>query len=374
MMPSRQFIALVFALVVFTAGLLQGFSIALKKPLWNDELYTQVSSVEGKSWADIWRGRIREGNNSPFFYSLQKAVCAAFSYKSDDLWHKDAARARFILRIAPVFCMSLGLALIVWFFCVHYSLLGGLIAFIVSITSYMVWYFWAEARPYALIFLATTIQAFVLLYYCRFDRKSRFWSMGVANLFLAFISSLSVIQIASSGAVLWLKGYRRIWPLLWGVGLPLGIAFGYYMAAEHYSFWFAPYGQPFSLILANIPSGRLAAFFIFPVLIWGWDWYINRRRECILCPFFTWAWLTFIGYVIFLGYLAFLQQPPKGFEISNRYLMALTPLGIIVVSVGILELAKRPQSIWVRVIVWAAVLMLILPRLVKTFRWMMNSM
>jgi uncharacterized membrane protein len=74
--------------------------------------------------------------------------------------------------------MSLGLALIVWFFCVYYSLLGGLIAFIVAISSYMLWYYWAEARPYALVFLATTIQALVLVYYYRFAQKSRCWGVG----------------------------------------------------------------------------------------------------------------------------------------------------------------------------------------------------
>lgn len=373
MISSRRFFILVFVLSVFVAGLWQGFSKAAKKPLWIDEIYTQVTSVEGKSWSAVWLGSTGQGSNGPMFYSIQKIICAASGYKSNDLWNnKGDVYARFILRASSIFCMSLGLALIVWFFCVHYSLLGGLITFIMSITSYLVWYYLAEARPYALMFLATAIQALVLLYYYRFDRKPRCWSVGVANLFLAFVSPLSVIQIASSGAVLWFKGCRRVWPLLWGVVLPLGIGFGYYTVSVHCPFWFLPYGQPLALILANIPSGRLWVFFIFPLLIWVWDKYLNKRREYSLWPFFAWGWLTFIGYVLFLTYLSFIQQPQKGYEICNRYLMSLTPLGIIVATTGILEFVQRPKALWVKLIAWAAILMIILPRLVKAYRWMIG--
>ncbi|MCX5681348.1 MAG: hypothetical protein NT079_03605, partial [Candidatus Omnitrophica bacterium] len=322
-----------------------------------------------------WAGHIVEGNNSPLFYSIQKIICKAFNYQSDDLWNKDDIRARFILRIAPVFCMSLGLALIAWFFCVQYSLVGGLIAFIISISSYMVWYFWAEARPYALIFLATTVQTLVLLYYYRFKQKLSVRGIAVANLFVAFTFSLSVIQIAVSGVVLWLRGCRRIWSLVGCVGLPLAIAFGYYAIGDHYTFFFAPHGQPHALIFSNIPSGRLVVFFLFPILVWGWDRYINKSKEYVLWSFFAWAWLTLIGYVAFLGYLKYLTfvQSFGQFEVSNRYLMALTPLGIIVVSAGILELVKRPRVIWARIVVWIVVLMVILPRLIKVFRWMTNG-
>src|SRR3989339_191913 len=197
MRSSQRGIVFVFAAAVFMAGLCQGFSLALKKPLWNDEIYSQTSSVEGMSWAQIWTGRIREGNNSPAFYSVQKIVCGIFDYKSNDLWKNDDVPARLILRIAPVVCMSLGLALIVWFFGAYYALSGMMIAFIVGVSSYMVWYYWAEARPYAMMFLATTVQALLILYHCRFGRNTHGWGIGVANLFLAFVSSLSVIQIAA---------------------------------------------------------------------------------------------------------------------------------------------------------------------------------
>jgi hypothetical protein len=190
-----------------------------------------------------------------------------------------------------------------------------------------------------------------------------------ANLFLGFISSLSVIQIAASGLVLWFKGDRRWQSLLGCVGVPLMIAFGYYMRADHYSFWFSSYGQPLNLIQANIPAGRLMTFFIVPVLIWIWDWRTNKSRELLFWPIFIWGWLIVIGYVSFLGVLMLFQTPPKGFEVSNRYLMALTPVGIIMVTVGILELVKRPQSMWTKLCVWGVVLMIILPRLSKVSHW-----
>ncbi len=367
---SRQFCVLLVALFIFTLGLCQGFNLAMNKPLWNDEIFTQISSVEVISWGDIWKGEIGEGNNSPLFYSIQKIICNLFHYQSNDLWHKEDMEARFILRIAPVVCISLGLALLVWFFCTYYSWIGGLIAFIVAVSSYMLWYYWAEARPYALVFLGTTIQALFLLYYYRFDRKPNCWGIGIANLFLSLISTLSIIQIAASTVVLWFKGERRVRTLLACVGLPALVSIIYYLRADHYSFYFASYGQPFNLIFSNIPSGRLAAFFIIPILIWVWDWRINKNREFILWPFFIWGWVTLAGYVAFLGYLFLVQTPAQGFEVSNRYLMSLTPLGIIIFTVGALELIKRSKTWWVRIIVWAALLALILPRLKKVLNWM----
>ncbi|MBF0595552.1 MAG: hypothetical protein HQL22_11390, partial [Candidatus Omnitrophica bacterium] len=342
MIMSRGSLVLLVMLIVFTSGFWAGSRIALNKPLWNDEIYSQMRSIDSMSWAGIWSGRIREGNNSPVFYSVQKVVCAAFGYQTADLWKKDDVRSRFLLRLAPIMCMSLGLAVIVGFFCAYYSFLGGLIAFIIAISSYMVWYFWAEARPYAFVFLATALQSVFFLYACRFSRSPRYGVLGLLNLLLALVTSIGVIQIVAIGVILWFNGYRRFWALTGCVGLPFLIALGYYAAADHYQFKFVSWGMPLALIELNIPAGRLAAFFIFPLLIWGWDRYINKDRTFFLWPFFLWAWLTVAGYALFLGYLYFRQRPPQGFEVTGRYLMSLTPIGIVCLTAAILEFLKRP--------------------------------
>jgi len=367
---SRSFITGIFVMMVFTSGCWQGFKLALEKPLWTDEIYSQLSSVQGKSWSEIWTGKIKEGNNSPIFYSVQKLICAVTGWHSDFLWQKQERRDRVVMRFAPVVCMSAGLAIIVGYFTAVYSMIGGLVAFVLCVTSFMVWTFWAEARPYAMMFTMSAIQALLIFQYYRKENVRVLWGLGVVNIVLAFLSSLSVIQIFASGLVIALKGCCRIWLLALTVGIPLAIAFFYYSRADHYSFWFASHGLPLSLIKANMSSERLVAFFVIPCLIWVWD----RRSGASGTPAFlslvVWAWLTFLGYCLLLGVLWIKQNPPEGFEISNRYFMTLTSVGIVAVAAGIMELLQRPRSVLAVCMVWGVILLVIAPRLVKTLHWM----
>ena len=121
MTVSRAKVAFFLALIVFLLGFGQGLSIAIKKPLWTDEIFTQTDSIESKTWLQVLKGDMGQGNNSPLFYSIQKVVCLFTGYRSQDLWHKDEPQARLILRLVPVFFMSLGIALCVWYFFYFYS-------------------------------------------------------------------------------------------------------------------------------------------------------------------------------------------------------------------------------------------------------------
>ncbi len=371
---SRQSLVLLVVLVVFMAGLWQGFRIAMNKPLWNDEIFSQMQSVDNISWKDIWLGHIQEGNNSPLFYSVQKIICSLSGYRTINLWKEDNVRIRCFLRIAPVVCMSLGLALIVGFFCAYYSFWGGLIAFIIAIPIHTTILIHTEARPYAFVFLVTAAQALFLLYVCRFAKEPRYGALGLMNFLMALITWLSVIQIVAAGVILWLSGYRRVFPFLSCIGLPLFVAAVYYMNAIHLKFRFMPLGMPTAVIGANIPAVRLAAFFIFPLLIWGWDRFISKEKNLFLWPFFFWSWLTFIGYVLFLGYLFAIQRPHQGFEVSNRYLMSLTPIGIVCLTVAILEFLKRPRRLWIKIVVWIGIALVILPRLSNVYSWIVYGL
>lgn len=372
MKPRHGRIAFFLALAVFLLGFIQGLSIAIKKPLWTDEIFTQVSSVEGRSWSQILMGNTGQGNNSPLFYSIQKAVCSFTGYRSQDLWHQDEPRARVILRLAPVFFMSLGIALCVWYFTYLYSLLAGVFVLILSLTTYMIWAYWGEARPYSMVFYGTVFQALALWNLFRFkDRECAWRPVMYAHLFLALTSALSVIQLVSSGIILWLGGYRRLWKFLAMVGIPLAIAVTYYAISAHYKFWFAQHGLPIALIRANIPEGRLHAILFIPVILWIWD-----RKSAVKTPrelwlFQGWVFFTLLGYIFFLSYLWFKQKPPSGFdfEISNRYLMSLAPLGIISMVFLSLEIGHKPRVVWKRFLIWGVILALTIPRLIKVFSW-----
>jgi len=65
-----------------------GFKLAYDKPLWNDEIYTLVSSVSRVSYLDILLGRVKEGNNCPLFYVIQKGICDIARYSIPAPWLK----------------------------------------------------------------------------------------------------------------------------------------------------------------------------------------------------------------------------------------------------------------------------------------------
>ncbi len=362
--------AFFLALLVFLLSFMQGLTMAIKKPLWNDEIYTQVTSVEGKSWLQIWEGYSQQGNNSPLFCSVQKAVSLLSGYHSQDLWHRDDLRSRIIIRLAPVFFMSLGIALCVGYFSFLYSILIGIFVLFLILTTYMIWAYWAEARPYSMVFCGTVFQLLALWNAFRLKDSNRaWWPVMFAHLLLALTSALTVIQIAASGPMLWLKGYRKPWYLLAMLGIPLAIAFGYYAVSDHLMFWFAQRGMPMALIKASIPSGRLHAIFLFSIILWIWDMKSAVKTSKELWFFQGWVGLTLFGYVLFIAYLWFNQKPPVGFEISNRYFISLLPLGVISMALLSLEICRKPRFVWGRVLAWGVILLLTLPRLIKIFSW-----
>ncbi|MCR4337232.1 MAG: hypothetical protein NUV91_05455, partial [Candidatus Omnitrophica bacterium] len=72
--------------ILFSSGIL----LAHHKPLWNDEIYSQHSSVENIS---VWRmisGKIPEGNNTPLFYLGQKVISAISGYQTLPAWREGA--------------------------------------------------------------------------------------------------------------------------------------------------------------------------------------------------------------------------------------------------------------------------------------------
>ena len=141
-----------------------GLRLAEHKPLWNDELYSLLSSVRNLSYGDIITAKITEGNNTPLFYLSQKAFIDLTGYQPPQewvagQWGHNHPYSNLRIRILPVACMSVAIAVIFYFFSYFYSIWTGLYALAVAFSSFMVWAYGFEARPYALWFLLTTLQA-----------------------------------------------------------------------------------------------------------------------------------------------------------------------------------------------------------------------
>src|SRR3990167_1792216 len=123
------------AIIFFFTGIL----LSQRKPLWNDELYTQKESVEKASYSEILSGQLAEGNNFPLFYLIQKAVCDVSGYRLGDQWHSEwqlsEPRGQIILRIPSNICMSLSLAIIFYYFAGQFSFWAGIYALLVALSS-----------------------------------------------------------------------------------------------------------------------------------------------------------------------------------------------------------------------------------------------
>ena len=73
---KRRILILSLSYILFGICLSIGFFIARHKPLWGDEVFSQRNIIQRMSYGDMLKGKIGqgEGNASPLFYLLQKAL------------------------------------------------------------------------------------------------------------------------------------------------------------------------------------------------------------------------------------------------------------------------------------------------------------
>ncbi len=365
------------AILVFIACLAIGFWIAQHKYVWNDECYSAVSSVDGTSYTHQILGKIPEGNNTPLFYILQKSFCQLTGYQIPSTWKEGHwnvnKNAQIILRIVPVTCMSLSIALIFFYFANSYSLLLAIFSFVVYLSSYMLWIYWAEARPYPAIVLVTTIQSVLLL---RLLNKTasdgKVWkSLAVVHVLMALTFIFSLGQIAAASLVVWLNKERDWKKYLFLTILPIGIALFYYSQAPKYPFYME--FSPEQLIRDNMSRERFYIFFIFSFLLLAY-WIVSQLswkrfsigRE-IITPFsyflFTALALAATLAVIFL-FTRNQCLPGQGFPVTSRYFIYLMPIGVIAATM-MTDAIIRSLSMY-RWLQWA-ILVLIVSWVIQRF-------
>ncbi len=349
--------------------------MSLRKPLWNDEIYTQERVIEVVSYVQILSGHFPEGNNGPLFYLIQKAFCDLqhfhFPLKWKQEWLLSEPRSQVVLRIPSNVLMSLTLTLIFYFFARQYSLAVGVYSFLIGISSPMIWEYWVEARPYTLWVFLTTCQALLVLNI--FQEKQMaptHWRwLNLVHLGLATTTVVSLAQIVVVSSIIWFykeRDWKKYW---WATIFPVTVGVYYLLQAP-----IVGYGLHacWPLVLSNMPPERLGILLIYGLfLVW-----LAKTRSSSSGETRRQEGLAFLVIVVLLLAAAFAQMvviylkatgPWAQMQVPDRVFIHLTPLGIIATSLFSVELFRYfKHDGWMRTNLIVGLGGLIVVRLLQT--------
>jgi len=354
-----------------------GLLLAEHKPLWNDEVYSQVANISLQTHADFFLGRVDEGNNFPLFYSLQKVICDLVQYQTLDLWHDQNIFDFLLLRLSPVFFTSLTIACIFFYFARFHSFFTGVYSLFLTFSSLVIWKYWAEARPYALWMFLTTIQALYFLYLCRqekMDRKA--WTiLAVIHFLLSLTVVFGLAQIAIVSGLLWIFKKERNWKnYIFTALIPISIALFYYVQAPRYQFFFNL--TPEQLIRECFSRDRFYILFIF-IFFLG-SYYLGKKTgfpksfpnkillEGIMCFSITVLMLSASFCVLAIFKMQVDPHAQSGFPVSSRYFVYLTPIGIISTTVLSMTVFRSLSgNRWIQILVLGGMGYLVIYRFLR---------
>ncbi len=333
----------IVSLCLLVVCLWLGFSLAGHRPLWNDEIFTECM-LESAPLKRLFPVNEMEGNVTPLFYFIQKGITASLGYSVPAPWKErdwgySDVYSQLVLRINPVFFMSLTIVSIFYFFSRFYSYGWGIYALIITLTSYMLWAYWTEARPYALWAFLSTLQSLLFLYIV--DQKKKFgkaWSaLAFIHILLPLTIMLGAIQVLAVSFLLWMVGYKNFRAYILLTLIPMALAVFYYFHSPMYGIWFSD--GPLALISANFPKDRLFVLFVFAILWLGClvkqkkgngelPWNCSALKKGGAYFFLTALMLLGAGFLLLI-YKIKSNTIQDGFPISNRYFMFLMPVGIV---------------------------------------------
>lgn len=359
-----------------------GMTLARHKPLWNDEVYSQMGTIDALSYAQIFYNRVSdEGNIFPFFYFTQKALCQVLNYQGqpqwvqgNNFWYIHDVRDRLLMRVHPVFFMSLTMTVIFYFFVRFYSWWSGLFSLFLSLSTVLIWGYWAEARPYAPWVFFTAVQMLILMRMTQGpEPRRKLWKwLATAHVLLSTVVVLATPQIAVASAVLWLWGERDWRKYIFLFVIPIALAMSFYSITHKYKFWL-----DFSfeqVIRAGISRDRLYILYLYIVCLGlyglqlkGWlprlcrDDYLLKALPCLTFVLLMIA-ATGVVYAIFK-----LRQPADrsiGHYATDRYFINLAPVGIIGTTMLVASMLNAfKDKRWLQVIVFVGTAYLLLYRL-----------
>ncbi len=347
------------SIAVFVVLFLAGMILSARKPLWTDEIHTQVNTVERLSYPDILLLEyFPEGNRCPLFYVIQKAAADFFHYRFpvswDKRWNFSDLRSQVILRVPAVFFMSAALAVIFYFFSRYYGLRWGAWSLAAALATPIVWQYWAEARPYALWFFLTVTQLTVFLRLLSTTQADgRLWhALILVHVLLALTVIFSAGQIAVVALMLWRHKDRRLaYPLLSAIP-PLVMTLFYFLHSRQMYYWAdtaADNGRGAAVIMGLFADnlGSLAVCFpteymavaVLISIVSGYDGFIRRQRTPGDPRNLQWVTLMLLSAAALL--LMFCSSTAMKNILPGRYFIYLTPAAIFGVTLFSVSLTRR---------------------------------
>lgn len=374
MMSSKINVGLTIFIFLICLGL--GIGLSSRRALWNDEIYSQVSAIQRNSYQKIILSGIKgEGNKSPLFYLQQKILCDVFRYQaSPDLWkYADGLFEKIFLRLPTVIEISVFLALLFYFFTNRFNLWLGIFGVLIALSSPMLWWYWAEARPYGLWVLLTGAQMllFIKMIESPLIGQNSWISMFFIHTALVLTSVISIIQITVVSGILLFK--NRSWMKFTFLFLiPAGLVLYYKPIGNSHDVIFTLTID--QMLRDCIARDRLYILLFYPVLLILYllqnklpkaKFFINNFIVKVF-PFFLSVGLMILTTVLFLIYLR-RNATNTGQYIVSRHVIFLLPIGMITVTylTGLVWETLRNQ--WVRVVIIIAILGLLSYRLSRVW-------
>ncbi len=376
----KKNILIILSVGIWLVCLFAGHELSQRRPLWNDELYTQQRTIEAFSYMDIIKGKINEGNNGPLFYLLQKAwvdvTKSRLSREWKSEWFVRDRQAQINLRVISNVSMSTAVAVLFYWTAVSASLFWGFVALLVLFGVPSVWFYWVEARPYALWILLTVVQSiFFMKCVCGIkedETKDSRWLMlthGLLSLTIAF----GAVQSVVAAACLWLAGRGR-WGRVFGLLIvPCAIAAFYFKQSPQFKYWFKD--GPVLLMLQNVPLEYVILF----VLCLAAGYYLKSKaagsQESLARGYLPFAVLMLLSACFVLGYLKMkAHSGTEGFAISGRYFLFLIPVVTLALVFMIRDVWQRlNHDALLRLNVIVIVAGLLLLRVIKALIFILSS-
>jgi hypothetical protein len=277
---------------------------------------------------------------------IQKGVCDLTRYQFQGAWKGEwflhDEHAQVLLRGVSNVCMSTAIAVLFFALSYLYSIGLAILALVFMLAVPSVWFYWVEARPYALWLLLTVIQSIFFIKAAQSIRKGgRDWLwLCLSHVMLSLTIAFGAVQAIVASIALWLLNERRWGRYLGLTIIPAAIGFFYYQHSPKFKYWFQ--NGPLRLILDNVP----AEYWMLLVLCLAAVYFLSPSKDskpspsrspyalfAVLMIAAAWAVLGVLKYKANLG--------TEGFAISSRYFLFLIPVVSMVLAFIVRDLWRR---------------------------------
>jgi len=358
--------------ILFFVCMLIGVGLSLRKPLWNDESFSQSENIEQFSYKELFLGQSKhEGNKCPLFYVMQKAFCQMVKYQFPFSWEQQwllyDVKSQLLLRINPNFFISLSLALLFFYFSRFYSLWAGGYSVVVALSFFMVWFYWVDARPYALWFFLTVSQLLLFLNIITKGKENKavvsYRLLTGVNILLSLTITLGLAQIVILSFLLWIIHDRSLRRHLFLTSIPVSICLFYYFITPKTLTKYYPLSDPGSLLYACVGKGWVSFFFIYTIVLIGYFFYKKMKSPennfigdqntfSIGRVFLVLTGLMYFFAGIILAMLMSRIAPPQeaAHYIHERYFLFLVPVAIVSITIFSVEIFRfLKKNKWMRI-------------------------